>query len=70
MFAKSPTALSVSQENNPAHTKSVDYPSSFSKAWAVRYMRTVNQPLPSPTFKNELELRAAVAKTLHQALRT
>lgn len=69
MFAKSPTETSASQETSLPQVVQSDSPSSFSKAWAIRYVRTVNQPLPSLAFTDERELRAAIARMLHQTLR-
>ncbi|ESA32200.1 hypothetical protein N836_26790 [Leptolyngbya sp. Heron Island J] len=64
-----PSTSSFSQEDDSLSTERSGSSSSFSKAWAIRYMQQVNQPLSRPTFANERELRAAIAKTLHQALR-
>lgn len=44
--------------------------SSFSKAWAVRYVQVVNRPQEVPKFSNDAELRTTVAQNLHQVLRS
>ncbi|MEM9452123.1 MAG: hypothetical protein AAGA75_26840 [Cyanobacteria bacterium P01_E01_bin.6] len=69
MLSEYPVDSSDSNETNLLQVENKSSLSSFSKAWAVRYVRTVNQSLPSPTFNNDSELRASVAQTLHQSLR-
>ncbi|EKV00964.1 hypothetical protein Lepto7375DRAFT_3102 [Leptolyngbya sp. PCC 7375] len=70
MFAESSIGSSVSQEIDLSKVNQLDSPSSFSKAWAVRYMRMVKEGASRPVFSDERELRAAVAKMLHQDLRS
>ena len=70
MFANSSVTSSDPQEINfPAYDQ-LDSSSSFSKAWAIRYMQMVKKAPSRPLFSDERELRAAVAKTLHQELRS
>lgn len=70
MFAQSSQNSPVTQKSPLLDRSSTNATTSFSKAWAIRYMQTINQPAPSPTFSDENEVRATVAKTLHQSLRT
>jgi hypothetical protein len=70
MFAESSIKSSVSREIDFSISNPLDAPSSFSKAWAVRYMRMVKKPSSRQIFSDERELRAAVAKMLHQELRS
>ena len=70
MFANSSVTSSVSREISFSTYNQQDSLSSFSKAWAVRYMRMVRKTPSRPLFSDERELRAAVAKTLHQELRS
>ncbi|MEB3211548.1 MAG: hypothetical protein VKL39_09335 [Leptolyngbyaceae bacterium] len=70
MFAHSTAQSSASDNMKQLLGKSGDTLSPFSKAWAVRYVRTVTQPSPKPTPENDADLRAAVADTLRQSLRS
>ena len=65
MFSKSSPNLPAAETHS-----SQDTVSSFSKAWAVRYMQRINQPQPQLSFGNEAELRAVIAQNLHQSLRS